>query len=579
MYLMSAPNNLLIDQVFRLAAEQSRDAILISDKDNQIIYVNNMFSQLTEYTEDDVIGKNPSILKSGIQTDEYYAQLWATIAQKGEWRGELWNRAKSGRLFYEHQHIMAIADDSGATQYYISIFYDRTRQLREAQTKRFNERYDRKTQLPNERKLQEYVKSLSKNQQTSFTYITFNYLDLKDINSTYGTEFGDLFLSEIALRIKSLGHRKFFAARISGGQFALITPYQSQQPQRLSALQHIARELKAPIVVQDREIFPQVEIGVLEQAHEQEFDLELFTHSEHDSHRDPASSNQDFYFINQSNKDKIRDEFELAQRLQLALKNDDFEIYFQPQVNSVDQSILGAEALLRWFTPDGQISPGEFLPVAEKYNLMNKLDEYAVNKVFEHIHRAKTRRIQLPRIAINISDQLIPLNVIEALMAKHNIQPDDFELEITEKLIAAHDDETNLFLQAFKDRGIHTSIDDFGTGYSSLARLRHLKVNKLKIDKSFIDHIKSSLQDREILLSIIGIGKALKLTVLAEGVETPCQWEFLQRSGCDLIQGFLFSKPVDLPTLLSLLAAGPVHNDPETEQCEFVTQCHSANRG
>tara|TARA_Y100000114_G_C11588020_1_gene244331 strand:- start:118 stop:612 length:495 start_codon:yes stop_codon:yes gene_type:complete len=164
-------------------------------------------------------------------------------------------------------------------------------------------------------------------------------------------------------------------------------------------------------------------------------------------------------------------------------------------------------------------------------------------------------------------------------MAKHNIQPDDFELEITEKLIATHDDETNLFLQAFKDRGIHTSIDDFGTGYSSLARLRHLNVNKLKIDKSFIDHIESSLQDREILLSIIGIGKALKLTVLAEGVETSCQWEFLQRSGCDLIQGFLFSKPIDLPTLLSLLAEGPVHNALETEQCEFVTQCHSANRG
>lgn len=535
-----------IHNFFHQVAEQSRDAILISNKENKIIYVNPIFTELTGYKKKEVIGKNPNILKSGIQTQEFYQEMWQSILENNEWRGELWNRKKCGELFYEYQHIIALKSKNGEYENFISIFHDKTNQLKEEQHKIYNDLYDKVTKIPNRKRLQQYIYDFNKNNSNIYDYVSITYNDLHEINASYNEHFGNQYLCEIARRFENLGNRKYFAARVSGSSFGLITPHQGNSPQKYNFYHEVAEIINKPICIEGNKIYPKTSIRIVENAQKISVVEDLLSQFSFTSLTQNDVTKQDFYFVDKKNRDEIREEFELSQSIQSAMDNDLFEIFYQTQHNCITKVICGAEALLRWQVDNAYVAPMEFIPVAEKYGLMAKLDEYVVERVFRDIRKMINDGMKIPKIAINISDNLIEVEKLEMLMKKYQISTNYFEFEITEQLIAKNNSSLNSYLNEINKLGIKTSIDDFGTGYSSLARLSHLNVDKLKIDKSFIKDIEFDLSAQEVFQSILAIGKALNLDVIAEGVETESQRLFLKFSGCNNAQGYYFSRPAPI---------------------------------
>ncbi|EKE69603.1 EAL domain-containing protein [Gallaecimonas xiamenensis] len=532
----------------RQVINASLDGIMITDAGGHIESVNPSFSQMTGYRAEEVVGKSPGLLSSGRHSPDFYQAMWAQLAEQGFWQGEIWNRRKNGEVYPEWLTITAIRDDEGQIRKYAGIFTDISdRKQKEARIQSLAY-YDELTGLPNRRLFMDRLQLAIANARRHHHQVALLFVDLdlfKRINDSLGHLAGDLVLKEVARRLQQTVREGDSVARLGGDEFTVLVSEidDAQGLERLA--QRLINALYAPMEVAGRVLFVSASIGISLFPGDGRDEEQLLRFADTAMYRSKELGRNKFRFYNSQMSEQNRQEMLLEERLHHALTNRTLEVYYQPKVDLASGTLTGLEALLRWHDEVlGTVSPARVIPLAERLGLIEAVGAQVLDKVCAQL--AAWSHLDRVPVAVNLSVLQLHsdrfLAELDRCLAQHGIPPQLIELEITEScLMPERADAMLALLEAIRARGIQLSIDDFGTGYSSLAYLRKLPLNTLKLDRSFVQHLPHSAEDVEISLAVLGLARGLGLQVIAEGVETPEQANFLAQHQCGQGQGYLYS--------------------------------------
>lgn len=534
-----------------LAVEQSPNSIIITNLDGNIEYVNNMFTKVTGYTKNEVLGKNPRIFKSNETPQSVYDNMWAHLTHGNIWHGELTNRRKDNSIYIESATISPVKQTDGTITNYVAIKEDITdRKSVEAHIENLAN-FDQLTGLPNRFMLHDRVKYLLNLAQRNSESLTVMLLDLdhfKNINDTLGHTIGDKVLIEVANRIKVTIRDQDTVSRLGGDEFIMLFPNTNSK-----AAMHIATKLIAVIskssIIEQHELTITPSIGIAIYPDDGKNFETLQKNADTAMYKVKDESRNGFHFFTQEMQLNLARNLQLENALRHALKRNELQMYYQPQISILNGKIIGAEALLRWNHPElGMISPAEFIPIAESSGQIIEIGEWILKTSIAQTKKWIDAGLPPMIIAVNLSAiqfrQTNLLKMVTDILEEVQLPNEYLELELTEA-VTMHDPESVInVMNAFHEQGIRMSIDDFGTGYSSLSYLKKFKVYKLKIDQSFIHDISDDPDDRAIVSAIIDMAHNLGLQTIAEGVETAEQLAFLRLQGCNEVQGYYFSKPL-----------------------------------
>lgn len=545
------------------AMEQSPVSIVITNTQGDIEYVNSHFKKVTGYTDKNVIGKNPRILKSGKTPKHIYEELWMSITSGRTWDGEMQNRKKNGEIFWEHGYFSPVIDDLGNIQHFMAIKKDITEQKIAESKLQYQAQYDELTELPNRNLFVDRLQQAIKQSHRSNKQIAVLFIDLdrfKGINDSLGHEFGDALLKQIALALKDTIRETDSIARFGGDEFAVIIDNINDDHMINDTISHITNSISKPFTIDGHQLYITASIGVSLYPHDGETPDILLRNADSAMYQAKDDGRNTYQYYTREMTSKAFEHILMESNLRKALENHEFIVYYQPQVLAEDNSIFGMEALVRWKHPDlGMISPAQFIPLAEETGLIIPLGEEIFDIATKQIVKWMKNSSQQYRMAINLSvKQLQQANIVTQLteiLKTNKCSAEWITLEITEGYVMKNPELAITTLKHFRDIGVDIAIDDFGTGYSSLSYLKRLPINKLKIDQSFVRDLSIDEDDKAIVESIIYLSKAMSLKVIAEGVETLGQKEFLQKHGCSEIQGYLYSKPVTADEMDELLAS------------------------
>ena len=551
----------LVQHVF----ENTTEGILVTDADEIILEVNQGFEEITGYAREEVIGKTPQLLNSGQHDDAFFRTMRESIGQNGVWEGEIWNRRKSGEIYPEWLSIRAVKNDEGAVINYTAVFSDITLRKESEQRLNFLANHDALTKLPNRALLQERIDHALHIAQRNKTQIAILFIDLdrfKVINDTLGHHAGDLLLLECASRLQACLRESDTIARQGGDEFVVLLEDFGEGVQFLTA---VARKVMAALtqsfVLLGQEVFISASIGISVFPQDGHDMGTLLKNADIAMYRAKEQGKNNFQFYASDSNVHSFERLALENSLRKALERDEFVLYYQPKVDLMTDSIVGAEALVRWVHADmGMVPPVQFIPLAEETGLIVQIGAWVLREACRQ--NSAWRRAGLPSItvAVNLSggqfrDDKLPQTIASALSSS-GLKPSGLELEITESMIMHNPERAVAILREFRDMGIQTSIDDFGTGYSSLGYIKRFPVNTLKVDRSFVQDVPGDADDTAITQAIIAMAHNLNLKVVAEGVETEEQLEFLRRQHCEQVQGYIYSKPLPADEFARLLGAG-----------------------
>lgn len=536
-------------------AFDSQESFLITDANGYIVRVNRAFTESTGYQASEVIGKSPSILKSGRHTSSFYEQMWSTIRTEGKWCGEVWDRRKNGEILPRYLRVTAIKNLKGLVTHYVGSHVDISIGSSESERVSHLLYFDPVTGLPNRTLLSDRFESelVQIEGDINGAILLVDIDNFIDLNSILGRARCDVLLLQIAKRLREIDTVPFIVSRTGGDEFVLLFINLNQSVAEAHAqIESIARQLhklfKEPFTLESQPIWIQLSIGVSMFNKKIHFES-LFKQAELAMYhaKQEGKNCHRFYrdeILNERNSRSI-----IESDLRLALGNHQLELHYQIQVNDHNCPI-GAEALLRWRHPQrGMISPAEFIPIAENCELIIPIGRWVVEAAIEQLvawqQQATTRDLVL---AINVSSkqfcQADFSHHIKSTLLRHNVNPKLLKLELTEGILVNDFDDVLNKMQILKRIGVQFSLDDFGTGYSSLQYLRRLPLDQIKIDQSFVRHLEDSDDDRTIVSTVISMALNLHLEVIAEGVETDEQRNILITKGCINFQGYLFSKPL-----------------------------------
>ncbi|MFZ6655123.1 EAL domain-containing protein [Undibacterium sp. TJN19] len=565
------------EQDLRIAActFESQEGIFVTDPDWAILRLNQAFTRITGYTADDLIGKRPPLHKNKQQSRAFFEDINASLAQYRYWHGELWSRRKNGEIYPQMITLTAITDNRGEVSNYICSFTDISRNKGYEAEIRNLAFYDSLTQLPNRRLLMDRLQHLISLSNRSESHSAILFIDLdnfKTLNDTRGHDAGDLLLIETASRLQTCVRDSDTVARLGGDEFVVVLEELSsirddalRQADRIA--EKIRQLLSQPYQITDFEHHGSSSIGVCLFQGGDITVKDLFKRADTAMYEAKTAGRNAVRFFDPAMQAILVVRMLLESNLRIALINNQFQLYYQVQVNS-DGKLIGAEALLRWVHPDrGFISPAEFIPLAEETGLIIPIGlwvlETACKQIKQWEDEPETRHLTL---AVNVSakqfQQADFVETLSEIIARHAIDATRLKIELTESTILDNVDATTEKMHQLKKLGIAFSMDDFGTGYSSLAYLQRLPLNQLKIDQSFVRDLSHDENDATIVRAIISLGVNLGLNVIAEGVETSAQRAFLIEHNCYAFQGYFFSKPLPLEGFLALLKA-PQSNDIE----------------
>ncbi len=542
------------------------EGIMITDVDGIIQSINPAFTTITGYSAEDAVGKNPRMLQSGRQDQEFYQQMWQALTASGEWHGEIWNRRKNGEIYPEWLSITAIRNDAGNTTQYVSLFIDISEQKANEARIVHQAYYDELTDLPNRRLFNERLAAaLEMARRREWTAVVM-FLDLdrfKTINDTLGHDIGDRLLISIAQRLTAVIRQEDLVARMGGDEFTLLLPQIEQRHDAAIVANKILQALSDPVKIEDHELYVTSSIGIALFPDDGKSADELMKNADSAMYQSKEKGGNHHQFYSADMNGEAGERLALESDLHKALERDEFELHYQPQVALTSGRISGMEALIRWrHSALGLIPPGRFIPLAEETGLIVSIGEWALNHACNQLKQWQDAGLTAPRVAVNLSarqfhDHDLPATVAAALAAS-GLAPAHLELEITESIVM-HDATANIeTMLKLKNMGLTLSIDDFGTGYSSLSYLKRFPLNTLKIDASFIRSLNDTEDgdDGAIVKAIIAMAHSLGLGVIAEGVEEQRQLAFLQAQGCDEVQGFYFSRPLTADKMKQLLQQG-----------------------
>lgn len=529
------------------AVAQSPHPVVITDLQGSIEFVNAALIRSSEYSEAELIGKNPRILQSGKTPAATYRNMWEQLLQGKSWQGELTNRSKSGREYVESVLIYPVRDTEGKVTNYLAHKEDMTDRKQAAAHIRQLSHYDQLTNLPNRALLRErFEYAVSQGKMLALLWIDIDRF--KDINDSLGHKAGDLLLLEVSLRLRSQLHDDDTLSRHSGDDFValLADTSQSEAAQRcMGLLNHLA----LPIMVASQEVFLTASIGIAISPGDGDSLEALLKNAENAMYRVKEEGRNSYRFFTAEMQAHSARALELGNALKQALHRNELHLVYQPQIALTDGHIIGAEALLRWnHSKLGTISPGEFIPLAEANGLIVPIGEWVLATALRQLRDWLDHGLPMMTMAVNISavqfGQVGLSDLAGKLLQQTGIPPEGLELELTEAVAMKAPEIAAQTMQELGKKGIRLSIDDFGTGYSSLSYLKRFNIHKLKIDQSFVRDIGTDPDDQAIAIAIVHMAHSLGMTTIAEGVETLEQLEFLRAHGCDQIQGYYFSRPL-----------------------------------
>ncbi|MEY3880577.1 MAG: hypothetical protein RIQ94_1373 [Pseudomonadota bacterium] len=546
--------------------EQSNEGFMITDTNLNIIKINDAFTLITGYSESDVLGLRANILSSGQDEQDFYNKFWESINVQNYWQGEIWNKRKNGEIYPELLNISVVRDNAGNISQYIGVFTDIT-QLKASEAELdYLAHHDVLTTLPNRLMLFSRLEHAIEAAKRDGKQLALLMLDLdrfKNVNDSFGHLAGDQLLQLVATRLTTRLRGMDTVSRLGGDEFTVLLENISHPEDAARIAQEIIADISNPWAIPNcGEVLIGVSIGIslypqygdtpellLQQA-----DTALYKAKE-------SGRNRFAYFSNEFTL-AARERIEMEARLRRAIVHNELRVYYQPQIDIISGEMVGAEALVRWQDPiEGLIQPNRFIPMAEQTGLITVLGTWVLRETCRQGRQWIDQGLKPLTLAVNVSPCQLRQGDISALVADILLEtrfPAEYlELELTESGLMDHQSDVIGLLIKLRGQGVRLAIDDFGTGYSSLAYLKRFPLDVLKIDKSFIDDIPHHQNDMKIAATIIAMGHTLGFKVLAEGVETQQQLDFLQAQGCDLYQGYLKNRPLPADDFIKLLGGDP----------------------
>ena len=539
------------------AFRHSGEAVFVTDADNRIVSINPAFTRLTGYTYADVAGRDPKLLASGRFSHEEYQALWKAVIEDGFWEGEIWDKRKDGTIYPKWLVISTVRDDAGKILNFVASFNDISDRQEAADRLAHLAYHDPLTHLPNRLAYESQLDMALKTCARDGTQIAIMLIDLdrfKTVNDTLGHHVGDGLLKSVALRLRESVRASDIVARLGGDEFVVVLPDIESALTAASVAGKVQRNLEVSHQVGEYTLYATPSIGIsIFPSDGRDGDTLLRNADAAMYHaKNEGRNNYQFYAsrMNEAAIERLQMENDLRQAIaNIAPGCSQFSLHFQPQIHMETGRITGMEVLARWQHPTlGPIPPTRFIPLAEETGLIQPLGDWVFWETCRHLRDMKNMGIAGVRVAVNISAQQLrnenlPL-IVQGALACYDLTPDDLELEITESTAMQNPEITLSILNRLSGMGIVLAIDDFGTGYSSLAYLKHLPIQRLKLDRSFVKDIESDNNDAAICSATVALGHNLGLELVAEGVETSEQRKFLASLGCDVLQGYLFSKPL-----------------------------------
>lgn len=548
-----------IEDELRLAATtfETMQAIMITDAKGTILRVNKAFSEITGFTADEIVGQNPRFFKSGYHDENFYQVFWSQLLSSDHFEGELWNRNKKGELYPVWQSITAVRDPSKRVTHYVSVFNNIAEKKEKEQEIHSLAYYDALTHLPNRRLL---IDRIDHALQVAIRHQRFGgiiFLDLDDfklLNDSAGHLVGDELLVQVADRISEQVRSEDTPARLGGDEFVVLLQANDSSPNLASkhamqVAEKIQQALNKAYVLNGTPMHftPSIGISIYPDANLDA--AELIQQADTAMYRSKSKGKNTISFFSQSMQATADQRIKTDNQLRVALEENQFELYFQPQVYQQGSS-LAAEALIRWRHPErGLLPPADFIAIAEQSDLIVALDQWVIAAACRQVREWQQEQIAFEHLSINISSRQLKqetlVDWVEQLLQTTGANPEKLMIEVTESIFIDKIEQAVSTINGLRKLGIRFSLDDFGTGYSSLSYLKSLPLEQVKIDRVFVQDIITSLNDEAIVETVIAMAAKLNLQVIAEGVETVAQLDLLTQKGCTNFQGYFYSRPLD----------------------------------
>jgi diguanylate cyclase (GGDEF)-like protein/PAS domain S-box-containing protein len=543
--------------------EDSDQGVLITDAHERIVSVNGAFTRITGYTQAELIGQSPDLLRSGAHDADLRAAVRAAVQEQGAWRGEIVGRRKNGELFPQSVTISAVRDARGAITHTFALYSDiSVHKDAEARMQRMAN-YDALTGLPNRSLFNHLVDQMLSEARRAREYGALMVVEVDRVGAvsdTLGHDIAGELLSEIGRRFRAALRDADILARIDGSKFAVALPHIEKREHAGIVAQKLLATLAQPIVIGAHSLRVGAHVGVAIYLEDSTDTATLMRYADVAMAKVDKGGGDGFLFYSEEMDQRAKEHMRLETELRAALAAGQLELHYQPKVSLRSGRIVGAEALLRWRHPErGMVPPDEFIPLAEETGLILDLGNWVLDEACRQIRAWKDAGLAMPPVAVNLSarqfDRRLPARVL-AVLDRHGVLPEHIMLEITESLLVGGADNVIAIMNELVAMGLALALDDFGTGYSSLAYLKKFPISTLKIDRSFVVGLPDEENDCAIARAIVTMAQQLRQEIVAEGVETPEQMAFLRDLGCDQLQGWLFSPAVTAAEFARMQADG-----------------------
>ena len=545
-------------QLFKNLFDYAIEGVFITDPEARILTVNHSFSVITGYQPAEVIGQNPRILSSGKHGPDFYQQMWRSLKNRGAWSGEIWNRKKDGTIWPQWLSISRINNESGKITHYFAFFHDITELKRKEKQISIMAYSDALTKLPNRAALElRLAKALSRADRKNLTLAIF-FIDLdnfKNINDSLGHDIGDQVLIEVAARLAQTIRTEDTLSRLGGDEFILLSENIENENAIYNLANRLLASLRRPIPIGPRPIYINASIGISIYPNDGRTIQELIKNADMAMYKAKGEGKNKFVMYTPEMNEKLQIRVRTENAIRSGLKQNDFVVYYQPKIELASERATSFEALLRWRHNDTIIGPDDFIPIAEETGLIDEMSLYVLDAVCLFLRGLQHSQLPVLPVSVNMSPRTFNnpkiVDLIDNILKSHKIDHKLIEFEITESTAMQDVQHTLATMQRFRQRGTSFSIDDFGTGYSSLSYLHEMPVSTLKIDKRFINS--QDVNNRSIVSIITAMSKQMQLKVVAEGVETAQQTQWLRAIGCNEVQGFYFCHPMPEPETIHYL--------------------------
>jgi len=539
------------------------EGVVVTDQDVNIIAINKAFTEITGYLEREVLGSNPSILSSGRHDKKFYEAMWTAIDQEGTWEGELWNAKKDGTIFPEHCSISVVHDNDGNVKNYVGIFTDITAHKKREERIVHMAHHDYLTNLPNrvllnDRLEQAIIHSQRNNDKTALLFIDLDHFKL--INDSLGHSIGDRLLIEVSHRLTKVIRGDDTVSRQGGDEFIVILRDVPETDYVMTISDRMLDYLARPVAIDDHNLAITASIGISLYPDDADNIEDLIRSADVAMYHAKSQGRATYQFYTDNLNQSLQKRLAIESAIRQSVNKSGFELHYQPKYTLNNKSMVGAEALLRYIGPSEiSFSTEELIRVAEETGTIIKVGEWVINESCRQISEWKQSGIDIPTISINLSckqlDDSHTIPFIKNTLELHQLNPHALQFEITESALMGDLETASERLKGLTSLGISIAIDDFGTGYSSLYYLNKLPIEELKIDKSFIASVDKDASKADLVRAVVSLAHNMDLTCVAEGIETEQEYHVIRGTGCEIGQGYYFSRPLPADRFEKLISS------------------------